>query len=279
MNGAGEQGRKRTSCLFLLLLPVEGQPWLDCGPNTQCIIHNRGGSCGWIGNGFSDGGCQEKCGAQSTCSAIFMDVATGGCWLCTPPPGDATLKCEPGDPIVNPYHNDGHCFLAPVCSNIMVRATWVDKGFIGIAKDVSFSYGVSHSYTHGNAESWGHSTTISARAGFSFFGFHASTSVSGTTSHQVAQTFASTFETSNVTTITYHYQIGELWQLQFDVTDSCGNSTVFTDQLIQTPNHVSPPCCLPGYFQDPLHVHGPCATSADNKTFDLCEAMQVESRN
>ena len=36
-----------------------------------------------------------------------------------------------------------------------IDGSWVLKEIIGVAKDVSYAYGVSHSYSRGNSKMWG----------------------------------------------------------------------------------------------------------------------------
>lgn len=164
-----------------------------------------------------------------------------------------------------------------MCSTSLTRASasWVIKEIIGIAKDVSYSYGVAHSYTKNNTETWGTSASGYISAGFNFLGFGVSTKVTGTTSHSISVTTSESFSTTNTTTITYHFQPGVLWQLVFEVEDDCGNSTVYTKQLTQTPNIASPPCCLPGLFSDPTKPHGPCIAAPGDKVYSFCNASMT----
>ena len=153
---------------------------------------------------------------------------------------------------------------------VTVAASWVVVDVIGVPTDISYSYGVSSADTKAHPASWGSTTTKSASAGFSFFGFGTKAAVTGTTSHSIAESTSSTFASTNTTTIVHHYAPGVVWQLQFQVVDQCGNSTVFTKQTIQTPKEAEPPCCLPGHFQDPTKAHGPCVAGEDGKVFSLC---------
>jgi hypothetical protein len=152
-----------------------------------------------------------------------------------------------------------------------VNATWVMKEVVGIAKDVSYTYGVSHAYAKENTAVWARSATTQVSSGFSFYGFGIKFEVTGTTSSGIAQSTSQTFEEYSATTVTTHYQPGVVWQFQFNSTDHCGLTSIFTDQLTQTNNLASPPCCLPGYFQDPRNATGPCVASSDGKVFDLCK--------
>ena len=246
--------------------------------------------------------------------------------------------------------------FGPKCNATIKSATasWVVVQIIDVPTNVTYEWrGVSHSgpfvRSTSSIQTWGQSTTNSVSAGFSF-GVRVSGSssvahsqfVSGSTSKSISQSTASTFALTNRTTVAHHFQPGVVWQLQFQVVDSCGDSTVFTQQLTQTttPNecgksgtgvmggkllrtlatptacackaacdtthgcqawqwHPSghklfkqcrlsdtghmvkntesisgvndkPPCCLPGYFQDPTKPHGACAPGHDGKVFSLC---------
>ena len=224
-----------------------------------------------------------------------------------------------------------------------VTASWVKLQTIDIPTNVSYSYGMEHhsgpaGRSASSIQTWGQSATNSVSAGFSF----GVQTVSGSTSKSISQSTASTFAMTNWTEFTTHYsQPGVVWQLLFQVIDSCGSSTVFTKQLTQTPNECGkhgtgmiggkllhslatptacackaacgkvhgcqawqwifdlnskyakqcylsstgnsvpntestsgvndkPPCCLPGYFQDPTKAHGACAPGHDGKVFSLC---------
>ena len=130
--------------------------------------------------------------------------------------------------------------FGPKCNATIksVTASWVEIQIIDTPTNVSYSYGVvSHSGPSGRSASsiqtWGQSTTNSVSAGFSF----GVQTVSGSTSKSISQSTASTFALTNWTEFTTHYsQPGVVWQLLFQVIDSCGSSTVFTKQLTQTPN-------------------------------------------
>ena len=245
--------------------------------------------------------------------------------------------------------------FGPKCNATIksVTASWVVVQIIDVPTNVTYEWrGVSHSgpvvRSTSSIQTWGQSTTNSVSAGFSFgvrvsgsSSVEHSISVSGSTSKSISQSTASTFAMTNRTTVTHHFQPGVVWQLQFQVIDSCGNSTVFTQQLTQTPNECGkhgtgmiggtllhslatptacackaacgkvhgcqawqwifdlnskyakqcylsstgnsvpntestsgvndkPPCCLPGYFQDPTKTHGACAPGHDGKVFSLC---------
>jgi hypothetical protein len=168
--------------------------------------------------------------------------------------------------------------LPPDCNRIMAAsATWVVAEVVGVKKQESYEWGVSHGGSSTRSHSWGDSVTKTAKAGFSFFGFGVSASVSGTTSSAIAEATATTFEMVNITTVTYTFKPGVVWQFRFDVRDECGNSTVFVNQPTQTSNIPEPPCCLPGYFLNPNKAHGDCVAGADGIVYDLCNSTRTKS--
>jgi hypothetical protein len=72
----------------------------------------------------------------------------------------------------------------------------------------SFLYGVSHSYSQSNTQTWGTCTTKSVTNGFTFYGYTLQTTVTGSSSHTIAEETSNTFSTTNTTSIMYHYQPG-----------------------------------------------------------------------
>lgn len=111
-------------------------------------------------------------------------------------------------------------------------------------------------------------------------GFSASAHVTGTTSDNVSTSYAQTFEQSTTVTrsVTSHFQPGEVWQFHFQIYDNCHNdSTVTTQDLVQTLNLATPPCCLPGYFADPKNAGGACVAGDDGKTFSVCPQSPAPS--
>lgn len=166
----------------------------------------------------------------------------------------------------------------PPCVPIVtaINASWVPVKFIGVPTDVTETVSVTHSQSTSNtsSESWGHSVEKSASAGFSFWGASASVHVTGTTSHNVSTSYSQTFEQSSSEShsVTLHFQPGEVWQFQFNMYDKChGYSTVTTQDLVQTPNLDTPPCCLAGYFLDPKNPSGQCVPGLDGQLFNLCQ--------
>lgn len=164
----------------------------------------------------------------------------------------------------------------PCTINVMsVNASWVPVQSIGVPTDVSTTVSVTHSQssTSGTSKTWGSAVTKSVSAGFKFCGVSASAEISGTVSHSTSTSNSQTFEqsTTNSTTVTQHYQPGEVWQFQFNIYDNCNKySTVTTQNTVETPNRALPPCCLPGYFADPLKTSGACAPGEDGQTFSAC---------
>lgn len=50
-----------------------------------------------------------------------------------------------------------------------VSVSWKQIDAPGVPTDISYSYGVEHSYSETNTETWGHSATRTVRGGFQFF--------------------------------------------------------------------------------------------------------------
>jgi hypothetical protein len=165
------------------------------------------------------------------------------------------------------------------CMNILVHnVTWEPLATLGIAKDVTYTYGVQHSYGSSSTEgsSWSKTVSHTISGGFSFFGIGAkySSTVSGTTSHMFSQSISASMATSSSVSTTYHFLPGVVWQLKVHVRDNCGYSVVNTLQLAQTPNVAQPPCCLPGYFQDPSNAHSACAPASNGIVYSICNATR-----
>ena len=266
--------------------PIHQQLYVDL-TRADCTSTTLGLLATWLGGGITAGDMHclngspsdiysSSSSACSTVVAAFNAKLGGASFSCY---GVSILvdgACREKVAVLNTGLNSTamRCKLnypdAPL-PIISVTASWAVVDVIGVPTDVAYSYGVSSSYTKTRNESWGTSTTTSASAGFSFEdGFGAKASVTGTTSYTIAESTSSTFASTNTTTVTYHYQPGVVWQLQFQVVDQCGNSTVYTKLIAQTPNEDAPPCCLPGYFKDPTQAHGACVPGQDGQVFDIC---------
>jgi len=51
---------------------------------------------------------------------------------------------------------------------------------------------------------------------------------------------------------------GQIWQWMFNVTDTCGSSSINTNSLVRTPSVAEQPCCPPGLALDLEQQHGCC---------------------
>ena len=292
-------------------VPAVNYSWVDGGAKTACVDNTTGllGPGASTQGVVSLDACKQTCttvqgcmavvyetyddGSSPGCMRLFNSVAScmmatddQNCWA----PGGAF-----GAPGVSgvvgyksvPFHSEDS-FYSYACSYLHVppptedkcapvtaaSATWDMVTAVGIAKDVSYSHGVSHSYTSGssNSKTWGTSATHTVGGGFSFSGIgaHYDYSVTHSSSQTVSKFTSDTFTMTDTVTVTYHFEPGTLWQLKFNFTDKCGSSVARTGILTQTNNIDEPPCCLPNYFKDPKQPHGPCVADADGKTYDLC---------
>lgn len=74
------------------------------------------------------------------------------------------------------------------------------------------------------------------------------------------------------------FPAGTIWQWQFTITDDCGGrSTVTKNDVVQTPNDPSMPCCLPGYFADQTKAHGDCVAGNDGIVHNVCKHLALEA--
>jgi hypothetical protein len=219
-------------------------------PNCPSNCHTNRGICG-------KDSCPTGMRSITVSSRGCCAFDRGSCKCCCPPPPPPPPPHPPPPP--------------PVCTPVMnVSAQWVALESIGVPTLVSVTKGTHHSYSYSHSEKWGNSASRSVGGGFSFGGVGAKVQVSGTTSHQVATTYNETFQTDKTTTVKQQFQPGEVWQFQFTTVDKCGNSTVYIGEVTETPNIPEPPCCLPGYFQDPSKPHGACVAGTDGHLFNLC---------
>jgi len=141
-----------------------------------------------------------------------------------------------------------------------ISGSWVSISSSSGDQSVTYQEGITRSHTVSDSSEWGQSVTVTASAGFDFFGASASVSVSGAVSNSVSHAYSSTFSMSSTTTYSYQFKAGVVWQWKFNVKDGCGTSTASGHDLALTPNEINPPCCLPGMFADPTKPTGACAT-------------------
>jgi hypothetical protein len=157
------------------------------------------------------------------------------------------------------------------CSAIMDKAgRWVEVASSPGAQTLTYSHGVEHGKSVTDSKTWGHSTTSSVSAGFSFFGISISSSVSHMTSESFTKSHTSTFSMSDTESYTTQMGAGTVWQFQMDIKDNCGLSGVKFNDLQLTQSGLNPPCCLPGYFVNISHPEGECL-EVDGEKYDVCD--------
>jgi len=157
------------------------------------------------------------------------------------------------------------------CSAIMQKAgQWVEIASSPGVQQITYSRGTSHSKTVTDSKTWGHSTTNSVSAGFSFLGLSASASVGHTTSKSFTKTHSSTFEEESSSSYSTTLDAGTVWQFQMDIQDNCGGSNVQFSDLQLTQSTLDRPCCLPGHFVNVSEPTGECL-EVDGEKYDVCE--------
>jgi hypothetical protein len=157
------------------------------------------------------------------------------------------------------------------CSAIMDKAgRWVEVASSPGAQTLTYSHGVEHGKSVTDSKTWGHSTTSSVSAGFSFFGISISSSVSHMTSEFFTKSHTSTFSMSDTESYTTQMGAGTVWQFQMDIKDNCGLSGVKFNDLQLTQSGLNPPCCLPGHFVNISNPEGECL-EVDGEKYDVCD--------
>jgi hypothetical protein len=244
------------------VVEYSGKDATQCAPGfdtvASCINASRGGSSGKVDSLFWAACC--VLGGVGSPEVVQYTAIHG------------KDPYWPGD-----FDNTCHYRYSPPtsqCAKVAAAtAQWVAIETLGVAKDVTYTYGVKHSYSTSTTSQWAASASASVTAGFKFLGIGtASATVSGSVSASISKTVNKSITTSVSTSTTYHFLPGVVWQFQMGFIDDCGQTNVHTLQLVQTLNQASPPCCLPGYFSDPNTAHGACVQGADGKIISLCNS-------
>ena len=185
----------------------------------------------------------------------------GGVWL-----KDGSLPCPtpPPQPSCDAVHS--------------VNGHWVNIGSSQGPTKFTFTQGVSHETTHGYDKTWGSSVGVKMSSGFKAFGADMNVEVDMESSKTIAQSYSSTLETSSTSTEEYDFNTpGVIWQWQFYISDSCGNSKVLKNDLRITPNVMAPPCCLPGFERNIKYPHaGGCLADGQGKVTLLCKTTLID---
>lgn len=160
---------------------------------------------------------------------------------------------------------------APSVASVHTKGFW--KAVESPTAETSYEVvtGVSRTMSKTEMKEW--ATTVTASASQSMeiglpeikgvsVGGSATREISGSLSQSLAETFQSSITKSTTKKRTYKYGAGVIWQWVFDVNDDCGKTEFQTVDIAHTPNKMSPPCCLPGYFKDPANARGECADGA-----------------
>jgi hypothetical protein len=190
-----------------------------------------------------------------------------------------SLVCECDQGVMVKFsQNSGRQLEASISDCTAVRGKigrWIDVASSPGNQTMELSYGVDRSYEVESVAHWGRSTTISLKLGFEYEGFKGQLKVSHTTSYDFTESHTSTFSMSQKETYTTSLDAGVVWQFQVTVEDDCGTSSVHMKDFQVTSNLVSPPCCLPGYFQDDKDPLGGCKT-VDGENYNLCNKSHWE---
>mmetsp|Transcript_36998 Transcript_36998/g.80600 ORF Transcript_36998/g.80600 Transcript_36998/m.80600 type:complete len:456 (-) Transcript_36998:1-1368(-) len=272
-----------------------------------CKIPSSLGSCVQLNTpGGNDGNEFQESGAL-----VYLDRHNIVCptdneflskWILTHPrEGDISYQyecCEWGSMTMG------------ACSVTQVTGAWVPISSSSGAETLTFSYGTSHEYTSAleNSETedteaaWSREVETEASTGFevsvSGSGFFASVSgsvsgsysrtdsktVAGSTSRSIASRHSEAFSTVSTQESVFQHEVPGngmcfLWQWQYTVRDSCGESVVRGQDIRHTPSAAQPPCCLPGLEVNIEDSHQPnCLAVEDGgDTYLLCPPPVKES--
>lgn len=213
----------------------------------------------------------NSCELITGCSgAVFK---TTECYLCDPidisMSEDGNLKMH----VDYLTHNSGFATVhwnCPIPTIYNITGYWNGIGSSPGPQDITYEYGISHSYEVDNTQAWGNSVTQSVGGGFSFLGFSKQQTVSGTTSSMLSETYSNTFSMAETITYTHHLDYGYVWQWVWKIEDSSGTSIARTMDISETKGAYEQPCCLPGWFKDPQNPMGECHSGADGELFSNC---------
>jgi len=157
---------------------------------------------------------------------------------------------------------------APNEASVHIEGHWTPVEHLTVEVQYVAATGVSRTMSQEETSEWTKVVTASASTSMDIglpevsgvsVGVSTEHTISGSLSETMAQTFASSVTRDSTNTRTYTYGAGTVWQWVFDVNDNCGKNEIRSLHVAHTPNMMSPPCCLPGYFQDPTNNIGACA--------------------
>jgi len=158
------------------------------------------------------------------------------------------------------------------CGEVLAKlGRWQPTFYSNGHQTLSFKWGMERQYTQTDTVTWGKSVEISMETGFDVEGIaSAKVSVSGSASQEQSREFSDTFTMSEEESWSTTFDTaGQVWQWEFDITDGCGASVAKCKTAVITPSRSQPPCCLPGFAEDPERQNGPCSKSADGRAYVL----------
>jgi hypothetical protein len=158
------------------------------------------------------------------------------------------------------------CTVARDCGHPRnVRGTWKVAGYSNGQREFGYTTGTTTTDGEERTSEWEAEVGVTVSAGFSFFGAESSVEVSSSYSQGGAETITRSIErsTERSLTTTFPHEVyphgGVVWQFDYLAQDTCGSSTIKTEDLVITGNRAQGPCCLPGFAKNPGQQHGPCA--------------------
>lgn len=186
------------------------------------------------------------------------------------------------------YKHDGHCYcncLDLTCkygSHRILKRDGSDEGCQkitgewvmfqecincnGQVVEATEGFSVEQDWSWTSTEEYSESVTRSVSAGFDVGGIGADAFVTSNESHRFSISDQKSWSVKQSSAMTRKFNFGQgvVWQWQYKVMSSFGQSTCFTMHFALTNNVANPPCCLPGMFQDVNHpASGSCVRGPD----------------
>ena len=213
---------------------------IDCSKNN---VHVEDATCEWT---YHSWGHYAKCPDD-------RPILAGSC------SGGANPDCN------GQYFATQCCAEHSTVNNVVGR--WVKISFSSGPQTLTYSAGTQVTNTKSTTTTTGKSVQKSVEEGLEVEGISQKKTVSRETSHSLAtmdeHSFSTTYSESYSTTVA----AGRVWQWRYDSDLNRGTSSTWSQSLVSTPSDDKPPCCLPGYFQNPTEPNGKCITDS----VDLCE--------
>lgn len=153
----------------------------------------------------------------------------------------------------------------PTCGVTFVTGKWVPHVYANAdTNTISYEEGITRSdeYAESRTSSWEASVTASVTSGFAFG--EVEVEVGFKYGEDLTETVTSALSQTSIVTNTLEFGPGRIWQFVLDITDECATDgwQMKTRDLVLTESNTHPPCCLPGFAEDPLKQHGPCNNSS-----------------